>query len=106
MRERQQTIFRDNLIHLRQTLGLSQEEAARKIGIKRSRLASYEEGRATPGPDILVKICDGLSITDLYAFLTDPSYSLRPYMPTLEQRYRALPEKERKLIDLLLGDIP
>lgn len=43
-----------NLKILRKKLGLTQEQLAERIGIKRSLLGAYEEGRAEPGLNTLV----------------------------------------------------
>ncbi|MEZ4888159.1 MAG: helix-turn-helix domain-containing protein [Chitinophagales bacterium] len=48
--------LKKNIRTIRKSADLNQEKFAEKIGIKRSRLGSYEEGRATPKPDILQKI--------------------------------------------------
>lgn len=42
-----------NLRHLRKTLGLTQEEFAQKLQIKRSLLGAYEEERAEPRIEVL-----------------------------------------------------
>jgi len=65
--------LKKNIRIIRKWTDLNQEKFAEKIGIKRSRLGSYEEGRATPKPDILQKIAIiyGCSVDDLlYADLS------------------------------------
>lgn len=42
---------------IRSTFKISQSEMADQIGIKRSRLGSYEEGRAMPDICTFLKIC-------------------------------------------------
>lgn len=42
-------IINENIKFLRKQKGLTQEQLAEKIGIKRSLLGAYEEGRAEPG---------------------------------------------------------
>lgn len=56
-----------NIAYLRKREGFSQEVFAEKIGIKRSTLSSYEEYRAVPNYDLLIKICNffGVSISDM-----------------------------------------
>jgi len=48
----------DNIRFLRKTKGLTQEIFAQKIGIKRSVVGAYEEGRATPPLDTLLKMSE------------------------------------------------
>ena len=45
-----------NIQHLRRVKGLSQEELADNLKIKKSRLGSYEEGRSDPPLDILLQL--------------------------------------------------
>lgn len=52
------SIVSQNLKYLRRRSGLTQEQMAEKIGIKRSLLGAYEEGRADPRLNNLLKISD------------------------------------------------
>jgi transcriptional regulator with XRE-family HTH domain len=47
-----------NIRHLRRKYQFTQEEMARKLGIKRSLLGAYEEDRANPRLDVLVKAAE------------------------------------------------
>ena len=42
---------------IRKALKINQSEMADQLGIKRSRLGSYEEGRAMPDIEMFLKIC-------------------------------------------------
>ncbi|MGN6645332.1 MAG: XRE family transcriptional regulator [Cytophaga sp.] len=46
-------VISENIKFFRKQLGLTQEQLAQKIGIKRSLLGAYEEGRAEPGLETL-----------------------------------------------------
>ena len=52
---------------------INQSEMADQLGIKRSRLGSYEEGRAMPDIYTFLKICEvyELSITEFYLELKE-----------------------------------
>ena len=50
------SLVANNIKYLRRMNGLTQEQFARKIGIKRSLLGAYEEGRANPNLDHLMNI--------------------------------------------------
>jgi transcriptional regulator with XRE-family HTH domain len=58
-----------NLKHLRKLKGMTQEEFAQKLQIKRSLLGAYEEERAEPRIDVLEMVSDhfGISLDDLLA---------------------------------------
>ncbi|MFZ5551980.1 MAG: XRE family transcriptional regulator [Bacteroidota bacterium] len=47
-----------NIAHLRHLKGITQELLADELGIKKSRLGAYEEGRSEPPLDLLVKLSD------------------------------------------------
>ena len=61
------TLVSNNIKYLRRMNGLTQEQFARKIGIKRSLLGAYEEGRANPNLDNLMSIAKvfGTSVDNL-----------------------------------------
>lgn len=46
--------FAKNLQYLRTLKGLSQEQLAEDLGVTRSRISSYEEGRSNPSIDFLI----------------------------------------------------
>lgn len=50
------TLISNNLKYLRKQKGYTQQELADKVGIKRSLIGAYEEGRADPRIDTLIKI--------------------------------------------------
>lgn len=47
-----------NLVKLRNNIGLSQQDVAEKIGIKKTTYWSYETGRTEPPIEILNKLAD------------------------------------------------
>src|SRR4249919_4249929 len=52
-----------NLKYLRKLRGLTQEEFAAKLQIKRSLLGAYEEERAEPRIDVLELVSDTFKVT-------------------------------------------
>lgn len=73
------SIVSTNIRHFRKKLGLTQEQLAEKIGIKRSVIGAYEEGRADPKLNTLMRFADefGVSVDHLISldFSTDPEIS-------------------------------
>lgn len=55
--------FPSNLAHLRKKRGLTQQQLADKVGIKRACIGSYEEGRGVPTLEVLCDIADCLRVT-------------------------------------------
>ena len=58
-----QTFAGKNLKYLRKLRGLTQEEFAAKLQIKRSLLGAYEEERAEPRIDVLELVSDTFKVT-------------------------------------------
>ncbi len=56
-------VSNQNLKYLRKLRGWTQEEFAKKLGIKRSLLGAYEEERAGPRIDVLEVVCDIFKLT-------------------------------------------
>ncbi|MDB5273425.1 MAG: lexA [Chitinophagaceae bacterium] len=57
------TLISNNIKVLRKKAGFTQEQLSAKIGIKRSVLGAYEEGRAEPGLQNLLKLSSELNIS-------------------------------------------
>ncbi|MHA7941537.1 helix-turn-helix domain-containing protein [Formosa sp. 3Alg 14/1] len=51
-----------NLKHLRHLKKLTQEILAEDLGVTRSRISSYEEGRSAPTLDFLITVSDYFKI--------------------------------------------
>lgn len=67
--------FNQNLIYLREKKGFTQQQMAAKLCTPQKEFSiktyqSYEEARAWPKPQTLVRICDVLQFTDIYSLLT------------------------------------
>ncbi|SDD54886.1 XRE family transcriptional regulator [Niabella drilacis] len=57
------SVANKNLKYLRKLRGLTQDEFAGKLNIKRSLLGAYEEGRAEPRLEVLEAVCDLFKLT-------------------------------------------
>ena len=53
----------ENIRYLRKKKGWTQEMFSKKIGIKRSLVGAYEEGRSDPRLKNLLKMCDIFKIS-------------------------------------------
>ena len=58
--------FAINLARLRHEKGLSQRQAAAKLGISQALLSHYETDAREPKLDFVVKVCDYYSVTTDY----------------------------------------
>jgi transcriptional regulator with XRE-family HTH domain len=83
------SLLSENLKYLRKQKGFTQELLAEKLGIKRSLVGAYEEGRAEPGLLNLQKISQvfEVSIDNLISEdYTDPSLSKKLFQKDIEAR--------------------
>mgnify|MGYP001568473735 CR=1 FL=1 len=87
------SLLSDNLRFLRKSKGLTQADFAERIGVNRSVIGAYEEGRAEPKLQTLQTICNflGLSLDEIlnkkYDLLTNES----PKTDVNGQNLRILP---------------
>jgi len=75
----------ENIRTLRKKLQLTQDEFAQKLGIKRSLVGAYEEGRAEPRAELLQKMATIFGITMEALIGTDLTKS-EPKAPTIYSR--------------------
>ena len=94
-------IFAKNIKRARNKRKWSQQEAADKIGIKRSTLGAYEEGRATPQFENLIVICDVYAVTDVYQFLTNADYD----NTNAEVKVSEQPMRNKKILQVIKNKV-
>ena len=77
--------MKNRMKDLRKTLGLTQQQFADKIGIKRNTIAQYETGRNEPITPIINYICREFNVNEKWLrngegemFLTQPQSQLQP----------------------------
>lgn len=97
--------FANKLKDLRHEMRITQDDAAFSLGIKRSRLAAYEEGRAQPDIHMLILLMDFYHIQDVremagHPVENDAKNISRP--PSITHKYNRLPVKIKKIIDFIL----
>ena len=90
------SIAGQNLKYLRKLRGWTQEEFARKLGIKRSLIGAYEEERADPRLDVLGILADMFKLTLDELLLKDLSVTTDSYMA--KRRQQKMMSADRNLI--------
>ena len=56
--------LKERIKALRKTLGLTQQEFADRVGLKRNSLANYETGRNTPMDAVMKSICREFNVNE------------------------------------------
>ena len=85
-----------NLKYLRKLRGLTQEEFANKLGIKRSLIGAYEEERAEPRLDVLEMVAEMYKLSLDELFLKDLSNESSSYL--MKRRRQKMMSEERNVI--------
>lgn len=93
----------ERLLELREHHGLSQEDAARKVGITHRQWQRWETGESMPYPRNLDAVASafGISIVEFF----DPDEPVVPDAPHLARIEDRLAEQEKRL-DALLERLP
>ena len=110
-------MFKDNLVELRKSHELSQEELADKIGVSRQTLSKYETGESLPDIEKCKLLADvfGVSIDDLLNYDSTSNESMGLAVPPKgkhifgivkvgDKGQIVLPAKARKIFDINSGD--
>ena len=56
--------MKDRIKQLRKELGLTQQEFADKLGVKRNTVAMYEMGKTTPSEAVIISICREFNVNE------------------------------------------
>lgn len=104
------SIMSENLKKARKAIsGLSQDQAAELLGVKRPTLGAWEEGRCRPPLAKFPKIIEVYGITDLSGFVLNENFDPKKQSTArstsasiIEERYKKLPKKLKKVVDELL----
>ena len=91
MGERKRIFRGDRLRNIRDQHGLTQDELAYRLSIGQSQLARYENGRAEPTPEVIVRLASELDVSADYLLgLSDA--------PTGQLDENDLSDTERRLL--------
>lgn len=108
-------MFHDNLMGLRKSANLSQEELADKIGVSRQTLSKYETGESLPDIEKCMAIADAFGVTmdDLVNYTKEDNIGL-DFPPKGKHVFGmvkvgdkgqiVIPAKARKIFNINPGD--
>ena len=108
-------MFKDNLVHMRKILHMTQEDVAEKLGVTRQSVAKWETGDSVPDLDKCKQLADifGVSLDDLANY--EPEQNLGLGLPPKgkhlfgmvtvgDKGQIVIPAKARKLFNIAPGD--
>jgi transcriptional regulator with XRE-family HTH domain len=102
-KQQQRNKIAKTLRDLRFKSGLSQQGLALKIGVTRSSYGAYEEGRAFPSIQVLRKLTIFYNFSSIEAMLNEEEPLKKVEEEILYCRYMLLNDRDKKIVDLLLG---
>lgn len=73
-KQKTKEIISENIKELRSMQGLTQQKFAEEMGIKRSSVGAYEEGRAEPPLYLIINICKKFRVP-IGKFITEPLFN-------------------------------
>lgn len=56
--------MKDRIKELRKSLGITQQDFANKLGLKRNTIATYEIGKATPSDRVVSDLCNKYNVNE------------------------------------------
>jgi transcriptional regulator with XRE-family HTH domain len=91
--------FGEKLSHLRNQKGLSQYEAAEKLGIKRPRYNAWEQGISKPRADMVNKIAEFFGVTPDYLLGFESTDSIPDWATAKDKRdFKKLLEDDTEIM--------
>lgn len=93
-----------NIGKYRESIGMSQKELAKRLGVVPSRISNWETGQNCPTIDILFEVCDilNVSINDIYGVYPDSNLALSYDEQAIVKKYRDLDSHGKEMIDFTL----
>lgn len=99
----------ESLQSVRKQKGLTQEQLAQKIGVKRVTISRYENGTVEPGATALLRLCKALAVSAdvllglnefdmLEAQIPDGYFHLTAREQLLLERFRLLDEEQQEAV--------
>ena len=95
----------DRILRIRNTLGITQSELSRRVGVRRNTISQYESGSATPSAEVLIRFFHVATKPDDRQFLLEYLTGLAFGAPVevIQQVVHASRSPERKTAaDLLI----
>ena len=87
--------FGERLVYARNKKGLNQKQLAELIGVRRTRLCSWEKGRRTPDVSMIRKIVEALEVSEDWLMGNDNNFSMKNL--TENPQYVKLTKEQQQL---------
>lgn len=96
--------MKTNIRQIRKARGLTQKQLADMIDVSESIISQYENGKKSPSNETLLKLGEALdcSVSDILDDRKALNFALSTLERDLIQKYRALDERGRKVVDAVI----
>lgn len=88
--------FGERLVYARKKKGLNQKQLAELIGVRRTRLCSWEKGRRDPTASMIQKIVKALEVSEDWLMGNDDHFSMKNLAEN--PQYSSLTKEEQQLV--------
>lgn len=101
------TFLAENLKYFRNLSRMTQDQLSSRLGIKRSTLGAYEEGRAEPDPQMLLKMARLFNVTIeiLISYDRKEGENDGKYVYMMTETFMGDIHRKLDLVKHLIGDI-
>lgn len=98
--------FADRLKEARLIQGLTQEQLAEKVGVAKTTYTGYEKGNREPNVHTIAKLMESLNVDANYLWQDEADFSIElfPTEKELIEKYRALDERGKSMVDSVLEE--
>lgn len=98
--------FADRLKEARLIQGFTQEQLAEKVGIAKTTYTGYEKGNREPNVHTMAKLMDALNVDANFLWQDEADFSIElfPTEKELIEKYRALDERGKSMVDSILEE--
>ena len=98
--------FADRLKEARLIQGLTQEQLADKVGIAKTTYTGYEKGNREPNVHTMAKLMEALNVDANFLWQDEAHFSIElfPTEKELIEKYRALDERGKSMVDSVLEE--
>ena len=92
-----------NLKEQREAKSISQTDLAKKVGVSKTTICSFEKGKTNISLPLIIDICQALEFNVLYLFKNTDIVKTPAVSKEFEEKYEVLKEEDKETINTLIN---